>query len=136
MGDSPDDDILERVRRSEELYAKAFIQNPVAMTLTDSETQQFVAANQRFFELTGFWRAEVIGRTSAELGLWPDRAERDKVAQRLAEQAVFGLVQASVRMKDGRSVECLVGFQLIETDGRRFVLSVLAPMDRPDRLVP
>lgn len=111
----------------DELFARAFLLNPIPMTITNGETQRLTAANERFFQLTGYWRSDVIGQTSEALQLWPDRNERAPVGNALQTGGVAGPFTAGIRTRAGEVVPCEVSFRLLEVAGRSMVLSVLVP---------
>ena len=62
--------VEESLRTSEERFAKAFRANPVAMAVQSATTQQFVDVNEAFLAVSGYTRADLIGRTPCELSLW------------------------------------------------------------------
>jgi PAS domain S-box-containing protein len=128
LGAEADMGPIERLRRSEELYARAFNQNPVAMTITHGETQRFTAVNDAFLTLFGYWRSDVIGKNSLELGLWPDRSDRERVGERLAQEGLTPFGRATIRTKTGTHVPCLVAHRLLRMSEGVSVLSVLVPM--------
>lgn len=111
----------------DELFARAFLLNPIPMTITNGETQRLTAANERFFQLTGYWRSDVIGQTSESLQLWPDRNERAPIGEALQSAGVAGPFNSGIRTKDGAVVPCAISFRLLEISGRPMVLSVLVP---------
>jgi PAS domain S-box-containing protein len=84
-------DITERkrmqdaLRQSEETFQKAFLSSPAATILFrfDGEVRPIVAVNEAFEHATGFSREEVIGRTSAELGLWANPHDLAQFINRL-----------------------------------------------------
>jgi PAS domain S-box-containing protein len=119
---------VERLRHSEELYGRAFNRNPVAMSITNGATQRFVAVNDAFLTLIGFYRSDVIGRTSAELNLWPDSDSREAVARRLQEVQETPMIRAAVRNRTGTLVPCIVGYRLLDLSTGPSVLSVLVPL--------
>jgi PAS domain S-box-containing protein len=120
-----DDEALAALRRSEELYARVFMQNPVAMSITNADTGRFTAANEEFLKLVGYWRAEVIGRTSLELELWPEYGDRERVGERLEAGDVIGPLPGGVRNKQGAVVPCSALFRLLNTSEGALVLTVL-----------
>src|SRR6185436_5889172 len=97
------------------------------MVITHGETQRFMAANEAFTALTGYFRADVLGATSAELELWPDRGERGGVTDALRASGSAGPYHATVRVKDGRDIPCRVSFRVLDVAGERHILSVLVP---------
>jgi PAS domain S-box-containing protein len=121
------DDFVDRLRKSEEIYARAFLGNPVAMSITNGMTGRFTEINSAFAALVGYSRSELIGRTSEELGLWPRRARREEIATGLLQGDELPLVAGRVRVKAGNEVAVLVGFRLLDIDRAPAVLSVLVP---------
>jgi PAS domain S-box-containing protein len=107
------------------------MQNPVAMTITNGETGRFTGVNEAFLQLVGHWRAEVIGRTSEELNLWPDYGDRRRVGTRIAEGGVLGPIEGAVRNKKGVNVPCTAFFRLLTTSEGTAVLTVLVPRPGP-----
>ncbi len=120
-----DDEALAALRRSEELYARVFMQNPVAMSITNATTGRFTGVNEEFLRLVGYWRAEVIGRTSFELRLWPDYGDRERVGSRLEAGGVVGPVVGGVRNKQGVVVPSTALFRMLTTSDGPCVLTVL-----------
>lgn len=129
LGASEEENALAALRQSEELYARAFIQNPIPMSLTHAETGRFTAVNEEFLQLVGYYRAELIGRTSRELELWPSYGEREQVGERLARGSIVGPLHGTVRRKGGGERRCTSFFRLLESGAGTWVLSVLVPAD-------
>src|SRR5215210_949206 len=86
----------EELRRSQERFATIFRASPVAIIIRSLVDGRFRDVNDRFLEMTGYTREEVVGRTPSELGLWPGSPEDDLMH-------VAGLVRAhgGVRNHDG-----------------------------------
>ncbi|MEW6129296.1 MAG: PAS domain S-box protein [Acidobacteriota bacterium] len=73
--------VEEALRVSEERFSKAFNASPIPMSL--SHYGCFIDVNNSFLQATGYSREEVIGHTTAELGLWVDEEnQRELVAHR------------------------------------------------------
>lgn len=62
----------ERLKRSEERFAKAFRSGPVPLAIQTLVGQRFVDANDAFLALTGLSRLELIGRTPLDLRICID----------------------------------------------------------------
>ena len=69
----------EALRRSEERFSRIFHTNPAAISITRASDRRFVEVNQTFTRLTGWSREEVVGRTGAELRLWDEPSDRERV---------------------------------------------------------
>ena len=121
-------ELLKRLRESEELYARAFMTNPVSMSITDATSERFTHVNAAFCTLVGFPRSEVIGRTSEQLRLWPKRERREGIVERLAGDDAMPLLRATVRTKAGVDVPILVSFRVIQAGEGQSVLSVIVPL--------
>lgn len=122
------DETLTRLRESEELYSRAFMSNPIPMTVTDGSSGRFTHVNPAFCQLVGFPRAELMGHTSEELQLWTDRTRRGQIEERIAQDDEMPLVRGFVRTKAGTDVPVLASFRMLTVAERAVVLSVLVPI--------
>lgn len=121
-------EVMQRLRASEELYARAFMSNPVPMSMTDVTTGKFTQINSAFAALVGYHRAEILGRTSEEMGFWPDRSGREDIGRRITRDDSFPLIEATIRVKGGRDLAVLVSFRMLPIASAPAVLSVLVPL--------
>jgi PAS domain S-box-containing protein len=98
----------------ETLLFKAFDHSPLLMTISDLTTGRYLAVNDSFCRVTGFTRAEAIGRTSTELG-WISEAERGRMLTQLAQHGRSEALELNLRSKNGQSVVCRYWGEVIET---------------------
>jgi PAS domain S-box-containing protein len=66
-----------RLRESEARFSVAFQASPVFISILRMSDGRYVLANDAFVNWLGCPREEVLGRASAEFGLWENAAERD-----------------------------------------------------------
>ena len=99
---------------SEDRFAKVFAASPSPILIVQQEGDSYVDANQAWLDLYGFAREEIIGRTSAELNIWVDRSERD----RLVGQASVRRVEVRHYNRAGDIIEVVESIEQIELDGR------------------
>ncbi|HEX6243225.1 MAG TPA: PAS domain S-box protein, partial [Polyangiales bacterium] len=66
----------EALQRAEEKFARVFWAAPVAICMTRVADGLIFDVNREFERLFGYSRAEAVGRTTVELGMWPDPDER------------------------------------------------------------
>lgn len=64
---------------SEERFSAVFQTSPIAIFITRQKDKQFIDANAEFLRHSGYTREEVLGRTSQDLALWTDQADRQSV---------------------------------------------------------
>ena len=65
-----------RLRESEARFSAAFNSSPIMTGITRASDGKFVLVNDAAVNWTGYSRDEILGRTSVELGLWEDPAQR------------------------------------------------------------
>src|SRR5690348_15091064 len=66
----------EALRKSEEKFSKAFRNSPMALALTTIVDDRYLEINDTFEGMTGWTRAEVIGRTPNDIPLWAKPDDR------------------------------------------------------------
>ncbi len=109
--------VEELFRISEKKFSKVFYANPSWVALATFSEGRFIEVNERFLEMTGFRREEVIGRTSAELGLWVVPEERGRMLSLLKGQNGLRDYEVMFRAKTGNLFQALWSGELIEMNG-------------------
>ena len=118
-------DVDEALRLSEEKFATVFRLSPDAVTLNRLSDGLYLEANGRAFRrLLGYTSAEVLGKTSLELGIWDSADDRTRFVDALEHAGEVHNFEARFRRKDGSLVIALESARVIEVDGERCVLSV------------
>lgn len=116
--------LLSAVRLSESKFSTAFRISPDAVNINRLSDGLYVEVNTGFTRLTGYTAQDVAGKTSAQISIWNDPADRDRlVAGLLADGLVSNLEAVFVR-KDGTQVIALMSAQVIQVDGQQCILSV------------
>jgi PAS domain S-box-containing protein len=115
----------ESLRRSEQKFARAFMAGPEAVAISDVESGRFIDVNEGFQRLLGFTREEIVGRTSLELGIWPEARERQHSVDEIVAHGSTRELPRTLRKRDGTMIPCLLSAETIELDGRQcFVVSL------------
>jgi len=105
------------LRISEDKFAKAFQSNPDFIMISRISDGRIAEVNRGFEILTGYSAAEAVGRTTADLGLWADRAEREEMIGRLLAHGNVRDFDARFVTKDGSIRDVLSSATIIELDG-------------------
>jgi len=113
----------ERLRESEEKFSKIYRKAPLLITLSDIETGRFLDVNEKFLEISGFTREEVVGRTAIEIG-WISEEQRARMQQILRERGRVSGMELSLRRKDKGEVICLYNGEVITVGGTQRLLSI------------
>jgi PAS domain S-box-containing protein len=111
---------------SEEKFSKAFRQSPLAVTIVRASDGRYIDVNETFEAQTGWKREEAIGRSSLDLNLWIDPAQRTAFMKQLSATGNVRDLEVRVRRKDGQVRTALGSAELIEVHGEHCALSVMA----------
>jgi PAS domain S-box-containing protein len=124
-------DITERksveraLKASEEKFSKLYMASPVWMSLSSVEEGRYLEVNQAFEQVTGYSRREVVGRTSLELGMWPDPGQRRKIVDKLAQEGALHQFPVTFRVKSGELRDFLWSAEVVNIDDEPVLISVL-----------
>ena len=88
--------------------------NPAALAITEITEHRYVEINNTFEQLTGYSRAEVVGKSSNELTVWVDAANRDNALKLLLEHGALRNWEFNFRKKDGTTGTALLSAELID----------------------
>ncbi len=113
----------EACRLSEEKLSKAFNSSPDWMTISTLEAGLMVEVNDSFLESSGFSRAEVIGRTSVDLGIWVDPLDRDRLLDIVRKDGSAKNFESLIRYKSGDIRIALWSAERIDLDGRECMIA-------------
>ncbi|MFO7595189.1 MAG: PAS domain S-box protein [Desulfocurvibacter africanus] len=106
----------------------AFELCPEAMSINRLSDGVYLDVNQRFSELLGYGRDEVLGRTSLGLDLWVDPRQRERFAQALRAAGGLEGFEASLLHRDGSSRPGAISARIVSLDGKPCVVSILREM--------
>jgi PAS domain S-box-containing protein/diguanylate cyclase (GGDEF)-like protein len=107
----------EALRVSEKRYRIAFETSLDAINISRIEDGMFIDCNKAFFDLTGYTREEVIGRTGIELNLWVADRDRQKLFEELQRESNCRDLQAQFRKKNGEVGLGLMSASVMDIDG-------------------
>ena len=123
--------VEEALRSSEERFRGVFDLSPIAILMASLPGGAIVEANHAFTRDFGHEREETLGRTSPELGLWTDPAERERYFELMARDGRVDSLEATLRKKDGSEFRALVSGSGITIDGAPF--SIVSGIDISER---
>lgn len=125
------EDITERkkiessLKESEERFRKAFATNPDSITISRVDNGMYVSVNDGFEAIMGYTEEEVLGRTSVELGLWPDPAKRKDFTEALKSEGFVKNFEVRLIAKGGEIKDALASATFIEVNGEKHILSTV-----------
>ena len=136
-------DLVDVERRSREVaeasarhFQQIFVANPAAVAIVSLDADHVLDVNPAMAALTGFERADLVGRSAIELGLWSAQ-DAHAMAQRGDDRPTAHERETTLQRRDGSSRTCLVSVEateLVSVDAdTRQALLVLA-IDVTERL--
>jgi diguanylate cyclase (GGDEF)-like protein/PAS domain S-box-containing protein len=106
-------------------FTKLFENNPVLMAISSIPDLKFVDANNSFFKKLGFKKEEILGKTVEELGLFLDPEKQVSIVETLKETGHVQDIEIRVRCKNDSVLYGLFSGEVIQNQGKKFVLTVM-----------
>ena len=112
----------ETIRAEAERFRAVFDHCPLPMAMTDLETGAITAVNTAFAAVSGKSPGDVVGKTSAQIGIWVDPAQRDTALRLLRAYGRIEGFECRQRV-NGKEADVLLFCEVITLEGRRVILS-------------
>jgi PAS domain S-box-containing protein len=113
----------EALRKSEETFSVIFKKATFAAALASLTDGTYLEVNDEFERIFGFSRAEAIGKTSLELGMYPDPEVRKRSAEQFMAQGFLRNFEIQLISKDGQIRTVLTNTDLVEISGQKYILT-------------
>lgn len=114
----------EALRISEERFAKAFQASLHPVVISELDSGRLVEANEAAYQLFGYRKEEVAGKTLVEIGLWTSLEERTRYLERLKQQGSVRNMEVRLRSRNGEVRQCLISSELIVLNGQQCIVAV------------
>jgi PAS domain S-box-containing protein len=115
---------LTAEQEAQQRFERLFRNNPVLMGLSVLPERRFTDVNDAFVASLGYTKAEVIGRTAADLGLFSN-ADGQAVARCLETGARITNLEVQVHRKDGSILHGLFSGEVISSQGLKYFLTLV-----------
>ena len=113
----------EALKASDARYRTVFHTSPEAVAIARVNDGIILDANQAFFDVTGYKRSEVIGRTTTQLRLWAVPRDRYRLVEVLRHDSYCRDMEFRFRRKNNEIFWARLSVSFIEVDGSRCILS-------------
>lgn len=114
---------LEKLRRSEERFAKAFNFSPMNLSITRLSDGMILEVNRAGVISEGLGVGALRGKTTLETGAWLTPAHRQDYVDRLQRDGRVLAYESQMRGRDGKPVDVRLWAVLIDIDGEACILS-------------
>ncbi|WP_439858993.1 sensor domain-containing protein [Pseudomonas sp. MBLB4136] len=105
------------LRASEDKFFKAFQNTPDTVMIVEKANGRFIEVNANFARQFGWSQAEVVGRTSLELGIWQCPEDRQRLLDSLHSDGSLQPLEARLVSRDGQISDNLIHGGEIELNG-------------------
>ena len=125
--------VEEALRESETKFRTQFHLSPQPSAITEAKTGRLIDVNDKYCELTRYERAELIGRTTPELGFYP-QGDRDRLVRELETSGEARGLEMNFKTRDGTILTVLMSARVIQAESEPYILSVVLDVTERRRL--
>jgi PAS domain S-box-containing protein len=132
--------IMVSQRQSQELteakghFEVFFTTAPDSTIIAQIDDGLIMDANQKFIELMGYAKNEIIGKTTLETGIWPDPAERRRFIKELKTKGQVDLFEAVLKRKNCDLFLAEIHANIINLRGQPYVITTMRDITQEKRL--
>mgnify|MGYP000885652483 CR=1 FL=1 len=109
----------------QERFEVAFNASPAAISITEVETGNFLDINQRYAEMLGWQRAELLGNSSGKIKLWSSPAARLVWIEKLKACQLLRDYQTTWHRRDGSPIEISLSGEIIQLQEKTYVVAFI-----------
>ncbi|SFP06528.1 EAL domain-containing protein [Pseudomonas borbori] len=114
----------QQLLSSEEKFAKAFHASPDGLLISRVSDGQLIEINEGFSRITGYSSSEAAGRSTLELGVWANPADRAGMIGQIALHGSARDLSATIRTRDGQIRRCELSIQPIQVGDEPCLLTI------------
>jgi PAS domain S-box-containing protein len=114
----------QALQESEERLRTVYETFPDPVTIIQVEDGRCVDINSAFTRLTGWTTGDVIGKTAADIDLWHNPKEREKLTAAIGRDGKIKNLETKFRLKDGSIITALMSAVLIRLKDRPHILTI------------
>jgi two-component system, cell cycle sensor histidine kinase and response regulator CckA len=123
----------EALQESEERFLLAFRASPVPQAITTNDEGVMLEVNETFCTMMGYERDELLGRTTIELGLYPDPAVRQSLSEIYQRDGRLRDCEVNLRTRGGEKRKMLGSCEGLEWKGIACGLSAFRDITEEER---
>jgi PAS domain S-box-containing protein len=122
-------------RKELEIYRRIFYASPDYIAFSRLSDGTYIDVNPGFERLLGFKRADVIGRTSFEVGIWPETGheQRAAYAEQLKRDGMVKDYPGRLRTASGDILDVEASANILEIDGEMILVAIVRDVTRRKR---
>jgi len=95
------------------------------MTISRISDGTYVEVNAAYERITGLTRAQTVGKTATQLGIWANLAERDALLAHATQRGTASEFFVHINARDRQVIAATVNAATFEARGERFLIALL-----------
>lgn len=115
-----------------ERLARLFIAPDTIVIVSRLRDQCLVDVNQAFERIVGIPRADAVGRTAMDLGLWRDQRARQAIFDMLQQRGRLVREPVAVRARDGTYYDGLMSCEIVVQNDEQYAFAMFQDIRRYD----
>ena len=115
----------DQLRELNERLAAVFNASPLAFLVGTLPNGRLVDVNPAAEQLLGYTRAEVLGRTTVEIGMWVRPEQRDEVREHVLAGEASPVFELQMRRKNGQIVDVSMSGLPVQIGGESHFLTLM-----------
>jgi PAS domain S-box-containing protein len=112
------------LRESEDRFRLIFQTIPDPVTIINAEDGRAVDINEEFSHLSGWSREETISKTAADLDLWENFGDRERLTDGISKYGQIKNLEARFKFKDGKKITGLMSAALVTIEGKPHIITI------------
>jgi len=125
----------DELRRGARRFSSMFNSSPIAASIATVDEGRFLEVNQNYERDFGWTRDDLLGRTSVDVGLWKDSAERKRWVESLHREGRVVDHEVMWAHKNGEPRTVSLSAELLDLDGQPCIISYVTDVTERKRLV-
>jgi diguanylate cyclase (GGDEF)-like protein/PAS domain S-box-containing protein len=117
--------MTEELREAKNHFELIFDASPDGVVISWLEDNKIIDVNGGFTALTGYTRADVIGKSLLDLHLWSDPEDRQHYLNELLDKGSCENLEVLLQRKDGQQVVGIVSAKIVSFKGYPGVVGVI-----------
>ncbi len=113
------------LRESETRFEKIFRHSPDWIAILRLADGKYLDVNDAFEKITGFARAEVMGKTSLDIGIYANPEERYEISESFLREGKAQNQELNYRLKTGEVITVERSGELVEIGGEKCIVSIV-----------
>jgi len=114
----------DALRTSERKFWSVFHASPSLMTISVMESGRFIDVNAKWVEVIGYDYSEAVGKSAADLGVWPSPLTRNRMLSMFNDDGVLANFETRLKTRSGKMRDLLISGVRMHVDGEEALLLV------------